>query len=207
MMTDCKPVDRHTLPAVLKSCAQLSALRLGKQVHCAVLVNGYDSDLVNSNALINVYAKCGHISDAKKVFDRMSVRNEVSWSAMIGGYGMIGVFGEVMDMLRKMVEAGVWPDEVTFTVVLAACSHAGKVKVGKELFQMMVEFGVKPRMEHYTCMVDMLGRAGMVEEAEELIMKMEEKPDEALFRALLGACRIHGKVDVADRVAKKFEIS
>ncbi|KAJ9186157.1 hypothetical protein P3X46_005691 [Hevea brasiliensis] len=200
-----KPIDRHTLPSVLKSCAGLSALRLGLQVHGIVLVNGFVSELANSNALINMYAKCGDLQGARKVFDGMPVRNEVSWATMMAGYGMHGNVGEVLVLFERMVEERNRVDAVCLTAVLSACSHGGMVEKGKEYFGMMGErFGLKPGLEHYTCMVDMLGRAGRVEEAEDLVMRMEIKPDEAFWAALLGACRIHREAVVAEKVSKKI---
>ncbi|KAK7371202.1 hypothetical protein VNO78_36770 [Psophocarpus tetragonolobus] len=205
MVLAYKPLDRHTLPVVLKSCSGLSALRLGKQVHGAVLVNGFALDLSNSNALINMYAKCGHLVSARKVFDRMWKRNEITFSTMMAGYGMHGKCGEVFELFDRMLEEGERPDCVTFTVVLSACSHGGFIDKGREYFEMMqARFGVKPGHQHYTCMVDMFGRVGQVEEAEKLILRMEVEPDEALWGALLGACKTHGKVEVAERVAKRL---
>jgi len=61
-------------------------------------------------------------------------------------------------------------------------------------------FQITPATEHYTCMVDTLGRAGRLEEAENFINKME-KPDIVIWKALLGACRSHGDVERAERVA------
>ncbi|XP_058729877.1 pentatricopeptide repeat-containing protein At1g06140, mitochondrial-like [Vicia villosa] len=204
MVFSNKPFDRHTLPLVLKSCAGLSALRLGRQVHGAVLVNGFGLDLKNSNALIHMYCKCGHLDFARKVFDGMWKRNVITWSTMMAGYGMHGRFEEVFEMFYRMVEVGERPDGVTFTVVLTACSHGGFVEKGREIFEMMkVGFGVKPEVRHYTCMVDMLGRVGLVEEAEKLILRMDVEPDEALWGALLAACKTHGKVDVAERIAER----
>ncbi|XP_065867633.1 pentatricopeptide repeat-containing protein At4g16470-like [Euphorbia lathyris] len=202
-----KPIDLHTLPSVLKSCAGLSSLRLGQQVHGVVLTNGFASDLANSNALINMYSKCGDLGRARTVFDEMAVRNEVSWTTMMAGYGMNGEVSEVFNLFEKMVEDGlIRLDAACFTVVLSACSHGGMVEKGTEYFRMMEErFGVKPVLEHYTCMVDMLGRGGKVEEAEGLMMKMMEiQPDFALLNALLGSCRIHNKVEVAERVSHKI---
>lgn len=178
---------------------------MGQQVHGAALVNGFALDLANSNALIHMYAKCGHLPCARKVFDKMSQRNEITWSTMMAGYGMHGVFGEVFELFDRMVEAGERPDSVTFTTLLSACSHGGFIDKGKEYFETMeIKFGVKPGLQHYTCMVDMLGRIGQVEEAEKLIWRMEVEPDEALWGALLGACKTHGKVDVAERVAERL---
>lgn len=200
-----KAIDFHTLPVVLKSCAALSALRPGHQVHGAVLVHGFALDLANSNALITMYAKCGDLVGARKVFNGMWKINEVSWSAMMAGYGMHGDFNEVFQLFERMVDEGQRPDRVTFTTVLTACSHGGLIEKGREYFEMMeMKFGVRPSLEHCTCMVDMLGRVGRVEEAEQLILKMEMEPDKVLWSSLLGACRMHGKVEIAERVEKQL---
>lgn len=205
MLLALKPFDCRTLPAVLKSCAGLSALLLGRQVHGAVVVNGLASDLGNSTALISMYAKCGDLVGARKVFDRMHQRSIVAWSAMMSGYGMHGKFDEVFELFDRMVEEGESPDSMTFIAVLTACSHGGLIEKGKEYFELMQRrFGVRPALQHYTCMVDMLGRNGKVEEAEKLVLRMEIEPDEALWNALLGACKLHGKVELAERVVEKF---
>ncbi|GFY81577.1 tetratricopeptide repeat (TPR)-like superfamily protein [Actinidia rufa] len=205
LITSAKTIDRRTLPPVLRSCAGLSALRLGRQVHAAVLENGFSLDMSNSNALISMYSKCGDLGSARKVFDEMPERNSVTFSAMMSGYGIHGDFGAVFGLFEEMVREGVLPDGVSFVVVLTACSHGGVTEKGKEYFEMMEgRFRIRPGLEHYTCMVDMLGRAGRVEEAEAVVMGMEVEPDEALWGALLGACRIHGKVEVAARVSRRY---
>lgn len=200
-----KPFDILTLPPVLKSCGQLSHVTLGRQLHGAILVNGYSSDLANINSLISMYGKCGELECAKKVFDEMSVRSHVSWSALMTAYEKVGMALQVLSLFEKMVEMGMEVDGVTLTTVLTSCSREGMVKKGKEVFETMERrFGVKPGLEHYTCMVDLLGKAGLVEEAEELVMGMELEKDEALWNALLAACKIHGKVEVAERVERIF---
>ncbi|PQM37888.1 pentatricopeptide repeat-containing protein [Prunus yedoensis var. nudiflora] len=55
--------------------------------------------------------------------------------------------------------------------------------------------------QHYSSMVDMLGRAGKLEEAEELMSQIPRQPGFSLLQSLLGACRIHGNVEMAERVA------
>ncbi|KAA0054377.1 hypothetical protein IC582_028786 [Cucumis melo] len=117
----------------------------------------------------------------------------------MAGYGVHGMFGDVFGLFERMVEEGQKPDELTFTSLLTACCHGGLIEKGKEYFVMMKrKFDLRPGLQHYTCLVDLLGRLGQVEEAEKLIMEMEIEPDEALWGAMLIACRIHGKADVAD---------
>ncbi|KAH9612298.1 hypothetical protein KSS87_015750, partial [Heliosperma pusillum] len=195
-----KEIDQNTLPAVLKSVAGLSVLRVGKRVHGYAVVREFGSELAHCNALISMYGKCGDLSSARNVFDGMPERNLITWCAMMGGYGMHGDFEEIFGLFDGLLEMGVKPDKAAFTTVLTSCSHGGRIDKGKEYFKMMTErFGLRPSLEHYTCMVDMLGRAGRITEAKELIESMEMEPDEALWRALLGACKFHRESEITVR--------
>ncbi|KAL2510927.1 Pentatricopeptide repeat-containing protein [Abeliophyllum distichum] len=49
---------------------------------------------------------------------------------------------------------------------------------------------------HYACMVDLLGRSGLMEQAVDLIKSLSMKPDANIWGALLGACRLHGNVEL-----------
>jgi pentatricopeptide repeat protein len=63
--------------------------------------------------------------------------------------------------------------------------------------------GICAMVEHYACMVDLLGRAGDLHKAEDLIKTMPCEPNVAVWNALLGACRIHGDVEMGERVVKR----
>ncbi|XP_010685428.2 pentatricopeptide repeat-containing protein At2g02980, chloroplastic [Beta vulgaris subsp. vulgaris] len=195
-----KSINVNTLPAVLKSVSALSLFTLGRRIHTVILVHGLSSDLAHCNALITMYGKCGDLHSARTLFDRRLERNLITWCAIMGGYAMHGNFDEVFFLFDRMLESGVSPDGAIFTTLLTACSHGGRIQKGRECFQIMVErFCLRPSMEHYTCMVDMLGRAGKIQEAVEVVEKMEMEPDEALWRALLGACRFHGIFQITVR--------
>ncbi|PQQ11128.1 pentatricopeptide repeat-containing protein [Prunus yedoensis var. nudiflora] len=76
------------------------------------------------------------------------------------------------------------------------------VEMSRHLFHSMVkDYHIEPSPQHYSSMVDMLGRAGKLEEAEELMSQILRQPGFSLLQSLLGACRIHGNVEMAERVA------
>ena len=81
-------------------------------------------------ALIDMYAKCGSIKDARLVFDQMSEKDVVSWTAMISGYSIHGHGEDALTLFYQMQHAGLKPDHITFTAVLSACSHAGLIVEG-----------------------------------------------------------------------------
>ncbi|MQL87224.1 hypothetical protein Taro_019763 [Colocasia esculenta] len=204
MALEGKPPDPRALASALRSCAALASLRLGRLLHVAAVVEGLTSEAVVVNSLVAMYAKCGDIASARNLFDGMPQRTVVSWTAMIAGLGAHGRAEHALELFDEMLETGERPDAKAITAVLAACSHGGLVEAGERLFRGMEErFGVRPTVEHYTCMVDMLGRAGRVEDAEALVGEMEGAPDEALWGALLAACRAQGKLHAALRVAQQ----
>ncbi|KAM7508168.1 hypothetical protein LguiA_018621 [Lonicera macranthoides] len=80
------------------------------------------------------------------------------------------------------------------------------VSEGAKIFDNMVEkYGVVPQLDHFACMVDIIGRAGRIVEAETLITKMPMGPDSVVWSALLGACRKHGKTELANLAAAKLK--
>ncbi|XP_059303629.1 pentatricopeptide repeat-containing protein At5g66520-like [Lycium ferocissimum] len=204
--------DQVTLVAVLSACAELGALDLGKWIHSSVVERFRNEPVLVSlyNALIHMYASCGEIEEAYRVFEGMPRRNLVSWTGMITGFAKQGYVHEALTIFQQMESWGgndVTPDEITFLGVLFACSHAGYVNEGYQQFRCMKETrGIEPRIEHYGCMVDMLSRAGLFDEAVALVETMPMKPNEAVWGALLGGCKIHKNVRLASSVAQKLAV-
>eukprot|EP01018_Ginkgo_biloba_P002288 Gb_24674 [translate_table: standard] len=200
-LEDVKP-ELVTMVSVLPACADLAALQQGKCIHACIIKSGNDSDVSVGTALLAMYAKCGIIELARRLFDKMSKRDVVLWSAMITGYGMHGHGEDAILLFYQMQQAGLKPDHITFVGLLSACSHAGLVDEGLQYFDCMSrDYCLVPRVEHYACMVDLLGRAGRLNEAHHLIKKMPLEPDASVWGALLGACRIHSNIELGKHVS------
>ncbi|WCJ29226.1 Tetratricopeptide repeat (TPR)-like superfamily protein [Euphorbia peplus] len=191
--------DEVTLVSVLSACAQLGAVDIGGWIHVYIKKQKIKLNFHLTTSLIDMYSKCGDIEKAVEVFDSADRRDVFVWSAMIAGLAMHGRGREAIDLFNQMGEAQAKPNSITFTNLLCACSHAGLVDEGRMFFnQMEPVYGVVPGSKHYACMVDILGRAGFLEEAVELIEKMRIPPTPSVWGALLGACRIHGNVELAE---------
>jgi pentatricopeptide repeat protein len=207
-------LDQVALIAALSACAELGNLNLGKWIH------GYIKERMSvrnqpllvslNNALMHMYASCGVIDEAYKVFSKMPWKNTVSWTSIIMGLAKQGHGEEALDIFRSMLSSGVnqvRPDEITFIGILCACSHAGFVDEGRRLFKSMNQtWGISPKIEHYGCMVDLLSRAGFLDEAYRLIETMPIRPNDAIWGALLGGCRIHKNVELASHVTQKLAV-
>ncbi|KAF2301750.1 hypothetical protein GH714_028889 [Hevea brasiliensis] len=163
--------DSVTLLSVVRACSVLASFRHAHAVHGIIILTGgfFNNPLAVETAVIDLYTKCGSLTYARKVFDRMQSRNIITWSAMISGYGMHGLGGEAYNLFNQM-KSSVKPDHIAFVSILSACSHSG--------------------------------RAGKLDEAQVFIERMPIGPDAGVWGALLGACRVHSNIDLAEMAAK-----
>jgi pentatricopeptide repeat protein len=193
-----------TFVGVLNACASVLALEEGRCAHKLIIESDFESNVFVRSSLVDMYAKCGSMEEAWRVFNKMSSHDVVSWNALLRGFAMHGHGEETLQHFEQMCEEGVEPDDVTFLCLLSACSHAGLVQEGLRCYgSMSAVYKISAKLEHYTCMVDLLGRAGHLHEAEKIIKTMPCKPDAAAWKALLGACRIHGNMEMGEHVAKQ----
>ncbi|PAN12362.1 hypothetical protein PAHAL_2G262700 [Panicum hallii] len=200
--------DHATFVVMLSAAAELGNLALGKWAHGQVVARRLDMTLQLGTATVNMYAKCGAVSYASRLFGRMKIRNVWTWSAMIVGFSQNGMAQEALELFYKMKDASIIPNYVTFLGLLCACSHAGLVDEGRQFFhEMQHVYGIKPMMTHYSAMVDILGRSGRLQEAYDFVMDMPVKPDPVVWRTLLSACQLHSSkdcIDIVDKVQKRL---
>nr|GLL18515.1 pentatricopeptide repeat-containing protein At4g21065 [Ipomoea trifida] len=199
--------DEATLVVTLSACSEMGALDYGRWLHFLVDKSSLSRTLQVCNSLIDMYAKCGEVEEAYRVFNRMKVRNLVTWNTMILGYAIHGNGDEALKLFSRMLnEKQCFPNDVTFLGALCACSHGGMVEEGKRYFHIMIhDFHIQPTLKHYGCMVDVLARAGFVQEAYDLITSMPGRCNAVIWRTLLGACRVHGKVELAEEIRSHLQ--
>ncbi|XP_010248175.1 PREDICTED: pentatricopeptide repeat-containing protein At5g06540 [Nelumbo nucifera] len=195
--------NETVMVSVIAACAHLGALEQGEKAHNYVLRHKLNVNLILGTALVDMYARCGSIQKAIRVFEELPERDTLSWTAVIAGLAMHGHADKALEYFSEMLKTGITPRDITFTAVLSACSHGGLVDRGFQIFESMErEYEIEPRLEHYGCMVDILGRVGKLEEAEDFVRKMPMQPNAPIWGALLGACRIHRNTEIGERVGK-----
>ncbi|XP_025012906.1 putative pentatricopeptide repeat-containing protein At5g08490 [Ricinus communis] len=194
--------DAVTIISLLPSCAQTASVHLMKQCHGYVIRACFD-DAHLEGALLDLYAKCGDLGYAFKLFHSNPGRDLVVFTAMVGGYAMHGMGEEALRIFSDMLDLGIKPDHIVITAVLSACCHAGLVDEGLKIFHSIEKVhGMRPTMEQYSCAVDLLARGGQIDDAYSLLTKMPVEANANVWGALLGACRIHHEVELGHAVAQ-----
>ncbi|PSS01131.1 Pentatricopeptide repeat-containing protein [Actinidia chinensis var. chinensis] len=197
--------DEVTMVSVLSACADLGALELGKWVESYIEREKVPKCVELCNALIDMFAKCGDVDKALKLFRDMNGKTIVSWTSVIVGMAMHGRGSEAVSLFEEMREGGMVPDDVVFIGLLSACSHSGLVEEGWRYFDSMSkDFGIVAKIEHYGCVVDLLSRAGLVKEALDFVQKMPIEPNSIIWRTLVTACRAYGELNLGESITKQL---
>lgn len=198
------------LVSALSACTGAALVGRGRQLHGYIarrsIGGDHSENLFIQNSLIDMYAKCGDMNSALKLFDRMPKRDVVSWNSLVTGFAQNGDGERSLAVFQEMIRSGLKPNHVSFLGALSGCNHAGLVAEARHLLALMGDYGVCPQPEHYAAMVDLLARSRRLKEATELTIfaaPCDGKLDGVgSWGAILGACRVHGDLELARRAAE-----
>nr|CAB3479724.1 unnamed protein product [Digitaria exilis] len=157
--------DRFTYPSVLRACGELRDAAIGRGIERRIERWMYGLDMYVWNALVGMYAKCGELEDARRVFDGMPARDVVSWNAMVSGYASAGMWGEAFELLQQVPGANI----VTWNIVAAGNLKAGNYdEVVRLVSQMRSSQG--PGLDFMTVVIGLkaCGRNGYLRIGREL---------------------------------------
>ncbi|GFZ09344.1 pentatricopeptide (PPR) repeat-containing protein [Actinidia rufa] len=175
-----------TYPFVLKACSSLQALQDGKRIHDHARRLGLESDVYICTALVDFYAKCGCLVDARKVFDKMSDTDVVAWNAMISGSSLHGLYGDTMRLIVQMQEAGLSPNSSTVAAILPAIGEGNQLSQGKTVHAYCVRRSFHSDVVVATGLLDMYGKCGSLVYASRTFDIMGVK-NEVTWGAMIGA--------------------
>ncbi|XP_011010360.1 PREDICTED: pentatricopeptide repeat-containing protein At4g18520 [Populus euphratica] len=128
-----------TASGILKACGEEKALKFGKQIHGAIVKKMYKDDVFVGTSLVDMYAKCGEVSDSSKVFNGMRRRNTVTWTSIIAGYARKGLGEEAICLFRIMKRRRVVSNNLTIVSMLRACGLIGALLAGREVHAQIIK--------------------------------------------------------------------
>ncbi|GJN34593.1 hypothetical protein PR202_gb23270 [Eleusine coracana subsp. coracana] len=140
MRLKCLLADEFTLASLLFACSQEGNLRLGRLVHCRILVTGARVDLILGNALVDMYGKCGDLWMAGKYFDMMPHKNVISWTSMLCAHAKHGSVDAARDWFDKMPERSI----VSWNAMISCHVQVGRCHEALNLYNRMQSLGFTP---------------------------------------------------------------
>ncbi|XP_073008495.1 pentatricopeptide repeat-containing protein At4g14820-like [Typha latifolia] len=154
-----------TVTSALSSCSKLKALAHGKQVHGYAVKNliGFDTPLQNS--LIDMYAKCGCLRVAQKIFEKMGSRTTVSWTCMINAYCENDCPGEALTLFQEMQTVGVRLDKVILLALISICTKLGSSELMKWIDECVEKTGFHEDICVANALINMHSKCGNLEKS------------------------------------------
>eukprot|EP00250_Pteridium_aquilinum_P020366 c24790_g7_i1 orf=935-2650(+) len=136
--------DGHVYVAALTACARAETLFHGKKVHFHIIGSTYETNVFVSNALINLYVKCGALEDASIVFNKLTQRDVVSWSTIIAGYAQHLCCLGAVDLFDAMQREGIVANNVAWNAIICGYVQNGDCQEALGFFHRMLQSKRKP---------------------------------------------------------------
>ncbi|MCL7033999.1 hypothetical protein MKW94_008731 [Papaver nudicaule] len=165
--------DPHVQSGLINMYSELGLLGSCLSIYSSSSL--FEPDLVSQTAMVSACAKSGEVDIARRLFDKMLVRDPIAWTAMISGYAQSGRSRDALRLFRLMLSEHVKVNEGTLVSVLSACSHLGALDQGRWVHIYMERNNVRMTVTLGTALVDMYSKCGNMSKAVEVFSKMREK--------------------------------
>ncbi|OVA17395.1 Pentatricopeptide repeat [Macleaya cordata] len=183
--------NQFTFASILQASATMECIELGAQTHSHVVKVGLDSDVFVTNALMDVYAKCGRMVDSEKLFLDSAHRNDVTWNTMIVGHVQLGNGEEALRLFSMMLDAQVQATQVTYSSVLRACASLAALEPGIQIHCLIVKTIFDKDTVVGNALIDMYSKCGSIKDAR-LVFDTMYKWDEVSWNSMISGYSLHG---------------
>lgn len=160
--------DKVTFVSLLNAFTNPGLLRKGQKVHREIIEAGLELEPRVGTSLVGMYAKCGDVSTARDIFDRMSLKNVVTWTLLIAGYAQQGQIVVAHELLLQMQQEGVPPNKITYASILQGCTSPAALELGKKVHEYIIQSGYENNLWVVNALITMYCKCGGLEEARKL---------------------------------------
>ncbi|XP_071738588.1 putative pentatricopeptide repeat-containing protein At3g25970 [Rutidosis leptorrhynchoides] len=189
--------DGYTFGSILKGIASNDCIYAGQQVHASVVKMGYEENVYSGSALLDMYAKCGRVVDARKCFDRMPEKNTVSWNALLSGYVENSDRANSFSLFKSMHREGTRLDDGTFSPILTLFDSVEFYKLTMQVHCAIIKHGMSSDTSVVNATISAYSDCGSIEDAKAVFDCARGERDIVTWNAMLSACLEHYKHDLA----------
>ncbi|KAJ4960884.1 hypothetical protein NE237_020794 [Protea cynaroides] len=183
--------SQSTYASVFRLCGGLPSLRMGSQMHGHALKNNFGSDVIVGTAILDMYAKCDCLVDARRVFNMLPMYNLQSWNAIIVGYARNDQGFEAVQLFRLMQRSGVGVDEISISGVIRACAVTQGFQEGVQIHGLAIKSGFEFNICVANAILDMYGKCRALVEARGVFDQMDRR-DAVSWNAIIAAYEQNG---------------
>ncbi|OVA01084.1 Pentatricopeptide repeat [Macleaya cordata] len=192
-----------TYASVLSSCASILDVKWGRHIHARIVRSEASLDVFIGSGLIDMYAKCGYLKAAKRVFDNLPEQNAVSWTSLIGGFAQFGLEEEALVLFNQMRKVPVASDQFTVATILGACSSRKYTCFGTQLHAYSIRIGLDSAIPVNNALVTMYSKCENIQMASHVFRSMPVR-DVISWTAMITAYSQIGDVEIAREYFNKM---
>ncbi|KAI4320634.1 hypothetical protein MLD38_034092 [Melastoma candidum] len=187
MLNDRLLPNEHTVCSVLNACGEVGELKVGKQLHGRIVRGMINNDIFVWTALVDMYAKCGEMTNCWKVFDGMRKRNTVTWTSIIAGYAKKGLGEAAINLFREMKKRNIYANEMTAVSILTACGSLTDLRLGAEVHAAMIKKSTRMNAYLGSALVWFYCKCGKYTTASSVLQQLPSR-DVVSWTAIISGC-------------------
>ncbi|CAI0401659.1 unnamed protein product [Linum tenue] len=188
--------DQNTLTAALGACSVLQSLHKGREIHGYVFRAGLGTESFAGGALVSMYAKCGALAFASKVFDMLPKKDQVACSSLVSGYAQNGLLEEAVVLFHEMIASNFKVDSFTISSALGAINS---LDLGLQVHTLVTKVGLASELSVGSSLVTMYSKCGNIVDCSKAFDQIDE-PDLISWTSLIASYASHGKGEEALQV-------
>ncbi|XP_020580232.1 pentatricopeptide repeat-containing protein At2g03380, mitochondrial-like [Phalaenopsis equestris] len=167
--------SEYTMGTILSACSSLEALVQGRWIQGYVLKKGMAMNIFIGSALLDMYVKCGEVTDAYSIFNDLDYIDLITWTAMVVGYTQNGYAVEALKLFSNPNWADIIPNSITIASALSASAQLSNLNLGRSIHMLGIKLGVEDYNVVMNAIVDMYAKCGSIKEAENIFQRMDWK--------------------------------
>ncbi|XP_066378035.1 putative pentatricopeptide repeat-containing protein At5g13230, mitochondrial [Miscanthus floridulus] len=187
-MAGAKP-NPFVLTSVLKAAVCLSSAVLGKGIHGCAVKTLYDTEPHVGGALLDMYAKCGDIEDARTVFEIIPHDDVILWSFLISRYAQSYQNEQAFEMFLRMMWSSVVPNEFSLSSVLQACANIAFLDLGEQIHNLVIKLGYESELFVGNALMDLYAKCRNMENSLEILSALRDANEVSWNTIIVGYCQ------------------
>ncbi|XP_061342150.1 pentatricopeptide repeat-containing protein At2g21090 [Gastrolobium bilobum] len=191
--------NEFSFSSVLIVCVKLRDFELCRQIHAQVLVVGFSSNVVISTSIVDAYAKCGKMEDARRFFDDMSLKDIPAWTALVSGYAIWGNMELAAEVFSQM------PQKNSYSWTSLICGYA-RNGLGHEalgVFRKMIKYQVRPDQFTFSSCLSACATIASLKHGKQIhsfLVRNNIRPNTIVVSAIVDMYSKCGSMEMAWRV-------
>ncbi|XP_044478633.1 pentatricopeptide repeat-containing protein At5g03800 [Mangifera indica] len=192
-------VDYITISTLLTALTGSFSLMEGRSLHAHAIRIGLGCNLSVNNGLIGFYTKCGSVKDVETIFERMPIRDVITWTEMVIAYMEFGLVDSAVETFDMMPEKNC----ISYNALLAGFCKNSRGMRAIDFFVKMVEAGLVLTDFTLTSVINACGSLAEVKLSEQIhvfVLKFGFGSNACIEAALLDMMTRCGRMADAEKM-------